>query len=119
MKSGASQTFHFNQCLAEKQEMKKSTRKGFQFFGHPPLRSRVSTIKFGMSHRLSKLKVFGKTFSTFWNSGPRIYVYYYYYLLILWIHSHSGLNIDVEITYNINLLRTVALDSFNLFWQYL
>ena len=31
MKSGASQNFHFNQCLAEKQKV----QKGIQFFGHP------------------------------------------------------------------------------------
>ena len=31
MKSGASQNFHFNQRLAEKQNV----QKGIQFFGHP------------------------------------------------------------------------------------
>ena len=33
MKSGASKTFCFNQCLAEKQEQEKNTRKGFQCLG--------------------------------------------------------------------------------------
>ena len=44
MKSGASQTFHFKQRLAEKQEQEnyKYKKKGFQFFGHPHLRCRVT-----------------------------------------------------------------------------
>ena len=41
MKSGASQTFHFNQRLAEKQE-NKYKKKGFHFFGHPQLQGRVT-----------------------------------------------------------------------------
>ena len=33
MKSEGSQTFNFNQYLAEKEKQEKSTRKGFQFLG--------------------------------------------------------------------------------------
>ena len=33
MKSGASQTFNFNQRLAEKEKKTRSTREGFQFLG--------------------------------------------------------------------------------------
>ncbi len=33
MKSGASQTFYFNQHLAEKQEQEQNKRKGFQCVG--------------------------------------------------------------------------------------
>ena len=41
MKSGTSQTFHFNQRLAEKQE-NKYKKKGFHFFGHPQQQCRVT-----------------------------------------------------------------------------
>ena len=42
MKFGASQNFHFNQHLAEKQ---KKAQKGIQFFGHPT--STMSERKMG------------------------------------------------------------------------